>query len=760
MSLFYNRDRNINLPSTLQSIDFAPSYGSMISFSCKKNIIPYKNYTFNIIPTTVNSITAECSFIFNKERSSAQKIIDFLESQSGTGFFAINDTSNIYRTLTGFAEDFDITMQNNNSYNINMRFIVDRNASPLQWKGMAFVNYDYQEWRLGQTYKKYQPVYFEVNSNDKTRNFFYATSDHVSSNSNAPFAQNTAWTQSLFYENDFGLGVKTMPKVDKNFFKNSFSDRIKVNENIHLIEKLQLNYANISDFKLKSILHFLENSLGYKRFEFNLPQIYNKRKIFYVDEWQHTWKYKDSNDLTISLMEDPLGIINPNDTPQFIIRQTSLDNSINISATGQNNGIFVVDFTGVKSGNNILNPYNFNWGAYTDRQVKFYRNIDRVSSTNTLKSIYFKNCNIGTGIFRITGDISFENDTKIHTLNLNNSTIQNLDLSNVTGIQNILANTTTIQSVSLNNIQNIKTLNFGASPLNADSIFNIVKNASNQQLTSGTLISSQGNYNPSQDLVYFNNLDYYSWNLSIKNFVISPTTVGQGITQSVRNLDNYYWFQSQQASLNYNLNWQANGAGLPSLSHTLTQAYSPQKESWFYPDINNKIGQRQTYKLNNTLLQGTRLTNINANTFGCFGVAKFNNTGLMCLVNFDFTKKYGLFTRETGLYFIDSATETLIASGLSPNTYYHFAFTRSPTNYTGFVNGQATNSGSIANNTNTYLEISVGSASGGNFLQGNFADLLVGGNNINNGVAVNISQSDLFFRSYCAKYGIQALPIV
>ena len=174
MNLFYNRDRNITGAETLPSFDFSPSYGSTISFSCKKNKYSYNNNTFTIIPTTLNNIVATCDFNFNVNEGQAQNILNFFESQSGTGAFAINDASNIYRTLTGFADGFNVSMAHNNQYNIALNFSVERNSSVLNWSGMSFVKYDFTSWDTGIFYQKYQPVYFEIQSQNKSVNFYYA----------------------------------------------------------------------------------------------------------------------------------------------------------------------------------------------------------------------------------------------------------------------------------------------------------------------------------------------------------------------------------------------------------------------------------------------------------------------------------------------------------------------------------------------------------------------------------------------------------
>jgi hypothetical protein len=56
-------------------------------------------------------------------------------------------------------------------------------------------------------------------------------------------------------------------------------------------------------------LHFLENKAGYRRFLLKMDAVYNKPKVFYAPSWNHTWKYQNSHDIEVQLIEDPLGII-------------------------------------------------------------------------------------------------------------------------------------------------------------------------------------------------------------------------------------------------------------------------------------------------------------------------------------------------------------------------------------------------------------------------------------------------------------------
>lgn len=756
MSLFYNRDRNINLNSTLTEFNFNPAYGSEISFSCKKNIIGYKDFTYSIIPSTLNNIIAECNFNFIKEKETAQKMIDFFESQSGTGAFSISDNSEIYRDFVGFADNFNITMQTNNLYNINLQFNVERNSSALQWSGMSFVKYEFNNWQTGQFYQKYQPVYYDL-YNDRTKNFFYALEDHVSASGDFPFNFSGKWTQSLFYENEFGLSVQSQPKIEKNFFKNSFIQRTKSQKNINYFDRLELSYKSISDFKLKSILHFLENSLGYKKFEFDLPQIYNKRKIFYIDSWKHVWKYKDSNDLIISLIEDPLGLIYKTDAikKDIVVGQMITGSFTNIEINSLQNKQFVLEYSGLKVFTGQF-AENINWGSTTPKNVNISYPISGLTAgdvSNQVYNIYFgSGASVLNADCKTYGDITFSNVSNIDNLNLDDSLLKNLRLPSETGIKNISAKTSTITNVDLTNVQNLTGLNLGNSPLSSGSVTNILKNLSNQEISSGFLLATGLNANhQNSDLDYIAKLDYYAWDFELKSF-----------NMRLKNLNSYfvgspkiYWFQSQVPSFNDNLTWiSSTGTNV-----ILNQNFTYQSDTWFYPDSQKTLGGRMTYKSPmQCVLTGSGITDIYANKLGCFTVASFNQNdqpyypyGLRCLVNFDFNKNYGLFISGSGLYFIDNSNSYLLSGNLEFNKFYNFGFVRDNNMITGYINGKAVKIETVAANSNTQIEMSVGSSTGGNFLNGNIADVLVFGGT--SSIGLDLASTGKFFSGYAGKYG-------
>jgi len=72
---------------------------------------------------------------------------------------------------------------------------------------------------------------------------------------------------------------------------------------------MDYTYSNITNKQLRGMLHFLENKGGYRRFEHQIPSVYNQPKVYYSPKWTHTWNYYDSNTLSVTLVEDPLGVV-------------------------------------------------------------------------------------------------------------------------------------------------------------------------------------------------------------------------------------------------------------------------------------------------------------------------------------------------------------------------------------------------------------------------------------------------------------------
>jgi phage-related protein len=312
--LFYNRDRNISgqaTPDEISTLNFYPAYGSKVEFTAKSFSYETSNSYYNTIPDSLNSLKLKYRMRYDLSETNATKLVDFLESKSGYIDFVYSSDINIYKPLSGYCENYAINHINNNHYEVAAEIDVDQAPTLLNWSGMTFLNHDFQNFSLSTSYKKYDVIYTGINSN-KLNNFYYCSGDHTSSVLNSPTGINSAWTQEFFFEPDIGLQNDVKLEVKKVEFKNSFQLRIKTKKNIAPIN-INYKFSNITNKQLKSMLHFLENKAGYRRFRHQIPSVYNRPKVFMCPQWSHTWKYYDSNDLDVSFIEDALGII-PSDT--------------------------------------------------------------------------------------------------------------------------------------------------------------------------------------------------------------------------------------------------------------------------------------------------------------------------------------------------------------------------------------------------------------------------------------------------------------
>ena len=747
MSLFYNRDRNISGVELLPSFSFSPNYGSSVSFNCKNNKLQYNNNTYSILPSTANNIVATCSFNFTVNETDAQKITNFFESQSGTGAFAISDNSEIYRIFTGYANSFGVEMIQNNLYNIKLDFSVERNSSFLNWSGKSFVNYDFVAWATGQTYLKYQPVYFAIQGEDKLSNFYYATQDHNSLTNNAP-TNSEYWSQNLFYENDIGLSVETQPTVNVLNFKNSFAQRVKENENVHFIQSLKLSYKNISDFKLKSILHFLENNLGYRRFEFDCPKIYNRPKIYYADSWSHTWNYEDSNNLEISLVEDPMGIKNSKDSFGFILYQKPDSQSFSANFTPKEN-VSVVDATGKKD--LVYGPYSITWPEISSRTLKGYRGYQSIdcsrqnlAKVNLYQSADIVNLNLNKNIIN---SFNLRETKNVNSVNLEYNILESVSFAGCTGLKNLNLSHNQLQILNTSGCLNLTGVNLNYNAVSQSSLSNVLDSLSNGVGESGA-ISVIGDLNfaslnatPQSAFDYscICNLDYRYWTQSYKDLSlpISPTGFVDAGTQCIW-LNNA---QTRQNDSSYFLNWQSSFN-----NYTVHQDWSPFSSTWITA-VPNQIFSRSAYKFYQTLLTGSGINNT-GDYLSAFVVAQASSDEEMCLLNFSESQDYGLFWSGRQFQFRNGAEVFVIASNASTNQYYNIGFVRNSTDISGYINGDLFNTSSVSVSDLSSVKISVGSqVSSNKYWQGNIAEVLV--YTKNSEFALNPS----FHKPYNARFG-------
>ena len=310
--LFYNRDSNISgvtIETDYADLNLTPVYGSKVSFKSKNFTYEVDDFHINSIPSSLNSLMAEYQVRYDVNETNAQKIAAFIESKNGNQLFEFNiDNSGIYKSLSGVSDNYSINHMNNQHYEVAVSYSVDEAPNLFNWSGMNFVNLNVPTFNSSAEYKKYDVVYMNNNTN-KLNNFYYGTGDHNASSAEySPTGSSSFWTQDFFFKPDIGFQNDVKLKNEVLEFKNSFKQRIKTKDN-NASFPVNYTFTDISDKQLKCMLHFLENKAGYRRFRHDIESVYNRPKVMYCPEWDHTWKFYNAHDLNVALVEDVLGVI-------------------------------------------------------------------------------------------------------------------------------------------------------------------------------------------------------------------------------------------------------------------------------------------------------------------------------------------------------------------------------------------------------------------------------------------------------------------
>ena len=407
-ALFYNRDTNISgitVPSELAGLNLTPSYGSTVEFQGLNHSYVTDDFYYNLIPLSVNSLGAKFSLKYEVNETNAQRIVSFFENQSGylpIGFTP--DNSGIYKTVSGVCDNYGVNFVNNQHFEVAAGIVVDHAPTLLNWKRGNFANVPFRSWNAGYaSFKKYDVIYYRFNpdgteNENKLNNFYYCSGDHAPSETNSPTGTSSMWSQKFFFEPDIGTQNDVKIKADVVHYKNSFAQHLKTNNNIATFD-MSYTYSNISDHQLKSMLQFLENKGGYRRFEHQIPSVYNRPKVYYCPSWNHTWNYFNSNTLTVDLVEDPLGVI-----PKAYAGIDPFNN------TDANAYITAVE-------GNPEDPYVFNdpqKGALTD----FFNGLDSEGLSSKIKKMWLVGFSVSGGLYDVMDPTAVETYTQTGKTNL------------------------------------------------------------------------------------------------------------------------------------------------------------------------------------------------------------------------------------------------------------------------------------------------------------------------------------------------------
>ena len=319
----YNRDSIAS--GDIIGFTGSPIYGSYIQFSASNSSWRGSSYNDFVMSNGINSIKAEMSLTFQggKEKiksllrrvenattgvitgevafSGIEDCINFGESKNGV---VINLDTNYYKNFSGSqVSDYTIKHLSSDVYELNMSMFNNR-VSPVLENGMGFIS-DRTIPVSNSTFERFDVAKGDTGSanTEVFNNYFYLTGSRSQAinpsvvsglSTHTGFADDT--TRTFFWEPDQETSLSTSHSNRINRFKGSFDQQLNLSPNQNRIDELQLKFTNRSEKETYSILHFLESHLGYKKFVYYYgDEIINQNRVFYCDQWRHSFNYKNSN---------------------------------------------------------------------------------------------------------------------------------------------------------------------------------------------------------------------------------------------------------------------------------------------------------------------------------------------------------------------------------------------------------------------------------------------------------------------------------
>jgi phage-related protein len=315
MSFLYDRDQNVTgtIPS---SFTFVPSYGTQVSFSCEiADYTTVDNYLYTM-PKAVNHLQMAISMPFESRRQEeARRIASFFESLHGTGYFQYTDPAQIYKPVNLFLNSLDNSYVENDLYALNATLSTDQISTVLNWNQPLITGSNIKgNWATSTSYQKYDIVRytgdatFPSNTGNLYDSFYYCKESHTSQSSITPASVDTIkWSKDFFFQPTYSTPLSKETAVIKTELPYSFTKRTNFGLHANALKSFRLDFKGVSDAEARCILHFLIGRQGYKRFQYKIPTIYNQFKVFFAPQWTHTFVYKNVNDISVTLVEDPLG---------------------------------------------------------------------------------------------------------------------------------------------------------------------------------------------------------------------------------------------------------------------------------------------------------------------------------------------------------------------------------------------------------------------------------------------------------------------
>lgn len=316
-----------------RSFPSTPSYNSSVSFNAKTFKNTFGDGYHTILPKSHNNLEIEYNLNFNgRTEKESKAILHFLghrfeEAYTGAGTGLMHDGTQYGAEdiLTGFnftpfapynqtgryfCENFDHQQAFTNVHDISATFSNDE-TSLTNWRGQVIpLDETAKYWAVGETYSKFDIVYFSGHNVSNFSGFYYHSGGHsgAATVANSPTGTSTEWTQDTFYFKPSSFSVPQEPRFLKSQLNRDYVKRWGDGINTNLLN-VNLGFEGKSEKEAKAITHFLINKKGYQSFKFSPPKPYNQNnKIFTCSTWSDNYIFNDNRSLSANFEEMALDL--------------------------------------------------------------------------------------------------------------------------------------------------------------------------------------------------------------------------------------------------------------------------------------------------------------------------------------------------------------------------------------------------------------------------------------------------------------------
>lgn len=286
---------------------FNKTYGCSANFSTKALKISYGDgYYVNTI-TNINNLISTFSlkydgltdkqsaalagFFQNSFQAVPETPFDSYKNVDIKLFYPYKDNAKIYfETLESKSVNSNL-----NSITINCRSPYD---SSLDYRGFLVTGYKNYDSNISSS--KDDVVFFKPNNT-----WYWYTGAGLNapiSQYNSPTGVYSKYTTKFYFKPDIDYSIQLAPRFLKNELDNSAPSYQQNGINKNILE-LSYNFSDRSDKETSALLKFLDQKAGFKIFEIDLPEPYNKAINVYCPEWNHTYKFKDCHTVTTKMFE-------------------------------------------------------------------------------------------------------------------------------------------------------------------------------------------------------------------------------------------------------------------------------------------------------------------------------------------------------------------------------------------------------------------------------------------------------------------------